>query len=286
MPLFRGYEQADLDLQYDSAARDPALAEIRTRRDAERRQRSEQMLRDLPGRFDVPYGTGPRETFDLFFCKKDATPLFVMIHGGYWRTGNKSQVHFLADAFLARGVHFAAINYPLIASASLTEIVSAIRRAILFFHRQAANLRADPQRIHIGGHSAGGHLAAMMLATDWSSHRAAHDPIRSVTAVSGLYDLTPFPLLKRKPDLQFTSDEIETLSPVLLSPRGDARLILSVGTRESDEFLRNRTELAATWRQHDIRDAPVDGACHFDVLDALLCDSGLSDAVFTTIAAA
>lgn len=279
---FRGYDQTSLDLQYDSAARDPAMADIRTRREAERRLRSDAMRRALPGRFDVAYGAGPREVFDIFFCGRDAAPLFVMIHGGYWRVGDKAQTHFLADAFLPRGVHFAAINYPLIATASLTEIVEATRRAILHLQAHAASLGVDPARIHVGGHSAGGHLAAMMIATDWSAF-GGPPPLRSAVAVSGLYDLTPFPLLKRKPDLQFTPAEIETLSPVRLAPRAPAPLILSVGLNESDEFLRNEAELAQAWRGHPVTDAPVEGACHFDVLDALLRDSALSRAVFTTI---
>lgn len=284
MPVFRGYDQVQLDLQYDSAARDPALADLRARREAQRGRRSDEMRREFPSCLDLPYGDGARETLDLFLSNRQPAPLFVMIHGGYWRAGDKKQVHFLADAFVGEGIHFAAINYPLAPAASLTEIVAATRRALLFLYREAPKLGVDADRIHVGGHSAGGHLAALTVATDWAAFGGPKTLVRSATAVSGLYDLSPFPLLMRKPDLQFTETELSDLAPLHLRPCTDAPLILSVGTRESDEFLRNKTELASVWRDHTIMDVPVAGACHFDVLDALLCDSDLRRAVLGTIA--
>jgi arylformamidase len=286
MPVFGPYDQTALDLQYDSAARDPSLAPIRDKREAERSERGRELRQTVACKLDIAYGEGARELLDVFLCGQARAPLFVMIHGGYWRAGDKQQAHFLAEPFVGRGINFAAISYPLAPAASLTQIVDSVRRAIVFLHKEAARLGFDPARIHVGGHSAGGHLAAMMLATDWTSYKAPADLVRSATAVSGLYDLRPFPLLKRKPDLQFTEQEIAAFSPVRLRPVGKAPLILTVGADESAEFLRNRAELGTAWRDGLAFDGAVPGANHFNVLDALLIDSDLQRAVMRAINAA
>ncbi len=268
---FRSYSQADLELQYDSAARSPELTARRDARAARVDAEAARIRASAKAVLDIAYGPHPREKIDLFQPAEPKGPLFAFIHGGYWKQRSKDEFAWMAPAFTDAGIAFASIGYPLCPEVGIGDIVDSVQQAMLHLSSNAAVLGFDPRQIHVAGHSAGGHLAAMMAATDFSELGGPAALVTSATCVSGLYDLAPLRLVKVNDDLKITPDEVEPLSPLHLAAMPHVVLNLTVGDQEAAEFVRNTTELSAAWRSLDIdvTDVPAPGFHHFDVLDEL-----------------
>ncbi|MFM1813996.1 MAG: hypothetical protein RLZ98_691 [Pseudomonadota bacterium] len=271
MKVFRDYEQAALELQYNGSGRSPELADIRQAQQEKTDALTATVKASAKCHLDVAYGSAPREKLDLFFSGTANAPLLVFIHGGYWKSRSKDEFSYLAAPYIERGVNVATISYPLAPAARLTEIVDAAQRAIAFLYRAAGEFGHDGNRIHVSGHSAGGHLTAMMMATDWSHHGVPPDLIKSGTCISGLYDLTPIRLVEVNKELKIDDDEEERLSPVRLTPKSPGPLILTVGDVEAEEFIRNAEELAAAWRKAGalVKVVPSPGHHHFTITEQL-----------------
>jgi arylformamidase len=116
---------------------------------------------------DLRYGPGPKETLDLFLPAGPARGTFVFLHGGYWRAFDKRDFSFVATSFVAQGLAVAVVNYDLCPDVSIAAIVDECRRAVSWVVGEGAAHGAHPGRVVVGGHSAGGHLTAMLFATDW-----------------------------------------------------------------------------------------------------------------------
>ncbi len=271
MLVFRNYDQGQLELQYDGSGRNPELAGLRQAQ----QEKTDALTRDTKARvrskLDIAYGSGPREKLDVFFTDQDNAPLFVFIHGGYWKSRSKDEFGYLANGFIERGVNVATISYPLAPEARLTEIVDATQRALAYLYKNAKQLGIDGERIHVGGHSAGGHLTAMMMATDWSQHGAPKDLIKSGTCISGLYDLTPIRMVKVNGELKIDDDEEQKLSPLRLKPTSPGPLIITCGSLEAEEFIRNGDELAALWKAAgtEVKVVPSPDHYHFTITEQL-----------------
>ena len=219
---------------------------------------------------DLRYGAGPKETLDLFVPEGAARGTFVFIHGGYWRALDKSDVSFVAPPLVARGFAVAAVNYDLCPAVTVATVVDQCRRAVAWLAREGGKHGAAPARIVVGGNSAGGHLAAMMIATDPATLGLDARALAGAVSVSGVHDLTPLVMFSFNADLKLDVDEAKRLSPAFLSPRSQAPLLLAVGGSETAEFLRQ------TWIQWDRwprnrpagAEAPliVPGCDHFSVL--------------------
>ena len=119
---------------------------------------------------DLRYGTGQKETLDLFLPASPARGTFVFWHGGYWRAFDKSDFSFVALPFVAQGYAVAVINYDLCPDVSIATIVDESRRATAWLAREGRAHGANPERMVAGGHSAGGHIVAMLFATDWEAY--------------------------------------------------------------------------------------------------------------------
>ena len=163
------------------------------------------------------------------------------------------------------------VNYTLAPKAKMDEIVRQNRAAVAWLARRARENGIDPARIHVAGHSAGGHLTAMVLATDWTAFGLDHNPVRGACAISGLYDLEPIRLCYLNDVLGLDAAMAERNSPLHHLPRRSPPLILSVGTGETDEFLRQQAEFASAWRKAhlalEIADQPGDH--HYEVVGRL-----------------
>lgn len=224
---------------------------------------------------DLRYGPAPRQTLDVFtpdpaFAGGFA-PVLVIIHGGYWRSLDKSDYAFLAASFTDEGALVVIPNYELCPNASIERIAMQLTEAVAWAWRHAGEHGGDPSRIVLVGHSAGGHLAAMLSACDWK--RVGKDLprrlVQGAMSVSGLHDLAP---LRRVPslqaDLRLDAASVRRLSPVNFPPPvAPQTLFALVGEQESEEYLRQNRLIQQAW---GVRAVPVcetvPGCNHFTVL--------------------
>jgi arylformamidase len=226
----------------------------------------------LRGRLDLQYGPAAAETLDFFAASGARAPLLVFIHGGYWRVLDKADFSWIAPAYVAAGVAVAVLNYGLVPATPMAEIVEQVRRACVWLYRNAQSLGVDPARIMCTGHSAGGHLTAMMLATGWRgvSPELPSRLLAAAVAISGIYDVAPLTqadFLRR--DLGLDVQGAREISPAFLPLRNDAPLLRAVGANESAEFHRQSMLIAQHWPAASTRDLiDVPDCNHLSVCDA------------------
>lgn len=238
----------DFALEYNVPARIPEYPSIL----AAWHEQSTLLRSRLPGRYDLQYGASAIESLDYFPAANHAqdAPLLVFIHGGFWRRLHKDDFTWVAPAYVERGVSVAVLNYGLAPSTSLDEIVRQTQGAMAWLYRHAAELGFNRNRIVVSGHSAGGQLACMMLATDWPAFDTSlpNKLLAGCVALSPLSDLAPLAHVPAfQDDLDFTPERIAAFSPVRLKPIAGAPLIGAVGGKESDEFKRQLALIASAW---------------------------------------
>jgi arylformamidase len=254
----------DYEKEYDNRARVPEHPRIFAQWAAD----SESYRAKLPAsrRERISYGPTPREIIDVFDARPDA-PLAVFIHGGWWRNFEPALFSHMAAGLNARGVGVAMPGYNLCPQVSIAAIIEEMRRALL------ALWRRQGKRMLVLGHSAGGHLTAALLATDWPAldATAPADLAPAGYAISGVFDLTPLVQVSMNRDFGLDLDGARKISPVLWpAPRGRV-LDTVVGARESGEFLRQSRVIAEAWGAAGVttRYEEIAGANHFTVLDPL-----------------
>ncbi len=282
-PLVYGaYTQAELNLQYDAAgsvpSSDPYFAEWALA--------SELTRATLRCELDVAYGSGERESLDVFPATQPNAPCLVWIHGGYWRRLDKSYFSFLAEPAVAAGAAAAILNYPLVPSATLDEIVGAVRRAYAWIAHEARRFNADANRIFVGGHSAGGQLAGMLAATKWTAYGLAADSLKGIFTASGLFDLEPVRLSHVNEWLQIDREAAHRNSPMLHAPQHSIPLISAAGGDETVEFKKQSRDFVATWSAlgYPARYFEPPGRNHFSIVDDLAHDgSEMSGALRTLL---
>ncbi len=267
--FYRGYSADQLDRQYNARAAVPNCEKIFDSwraRSADYRQRS---LCEL----DISYGASESETLDLFIPARSNAPVLVFIHGGYWRSMDKSDFSYLAEGFVDRGGLVVVVNYGLCRAVTMDDIVRQMRGACEWLWRTCTRYGGDPSRIHVSGHSAGGHLTAMLMATDWQLHAPDLPPdvIKSGTAVSGLFELEPMLYLPLNEDLKLDATSAHRNSPIFLKPRTDSPLSTVVGSEESEEFRRQSLDFTDKWQGQGARIEYVElsGLNHFTILDRM-----------------
>lgn len=209
------------------------------------------------------YGAGEREKLDLFHpAGGGAAPLVMFIHGGYWQALDRSFCSHFAAGLLARGVAVALPSYDLAPTVPLARIAEQMRAAAAMLFRRTGR-RPLPV-----GHSAGGQLAALLLATDWRGLDPAlpADLTPAALPISGVFELEPLLPTSIATALRLTPAEARRLSPRFLPPPAHAGLHVVVGGAESDEYLRQGRDFAAAWGG---RFEALPGLNHFTVLDPL-----------------
>jgi arylformamidase len=269
-PLYRSYDRAGLDAQYNNRARVPGHEAHSARWSAE----SERARRELRCTLDVPYGPDAAERVDVFFAERPNAPAFLFLHGGYWMSRDKADFSFLARPFVAAGVTAVLANYALAPRVTVAEIVRQARAAAAWLWREAPRLGIDPQRIFAGGHSAGGHLTLMLLTADWPAFAPGLPPqvIRGGAALSGIYDLEPMRLCYLNDTLHLDGEQARALSPLFHLPRSGPPLLAAVGGAESEEFLRQNAAMTEAWRARgwSAREMVCPGKDHFTMLGQLV----------------
>ena len=230
---------------------------------------SEAARAELPVERNIAYGSTPDEVLDFFPAAARAAPVHVFIHGGYWRALGKDESSFAAPSFVRAGASFVALNYALAPTARLDEIVHQCRSAIAWVYRNASRFGGDPERIFVSGSSAGGHLVAMLLATEWARDLGIPDDvIKGGCAVSGIFDLEPILQCSVNETLRMDLAEARRNSPAFLVRRSSSTLVVAWAERETAEWKRQNIAYAERWRS-------VNGPCeaveipdrnHFDVI--------------------
>jgi arylformamidase len=200
----------------------------------------------LEARLDVRYGSGPKQTMDLFPAG-DARATLLFIHGGYWRALDKADHSFVAPPLVAQNIGVAVMNYDLCPDVSIARIVDECREAVAWLRREGPRYGLATQRLLVSGHSAGGHLAAMLVATDWRARGLPADAIAGAIAISGVFDLEPLVQVSFNADLKLDAGHAYLVSPIHLQPRAVVPVLIAAGADETSEFIRQSWLLWERW---------------------------------------
>jgi arylformamidase len=255
----------DLEAEYNNRQRVPEHVEIIPRWLAQSLRTRDQ----LSPYKERAYGGGERHRYDLFATGRrgHTTPLVVYIHGGYWQRGDRKEYSFVARELVAKGCDVALPSYTLAPAASIGAILDELKLCL------AALWRTTGRRPVVVGHSAGGHLAAALLATDWSKVPGVPDDlVRAAYAISGVFDLEPLIPTSLNPALKLDAASARAMSPLFWSPPPKDRwLIAAVGGNESREFLRQSLAIAGAWSAAGVKAecVVVPGTNHFTIVEAL-----------------
>lgn len=264
------WDGAWLDSMYNNRTLVPTYADYFRRWAAE----SGNAFRSQPCRLDVRYGGGPNEHLDIFPAQRADAPVLLFIHGGYWRSMDKKDHAFIAPAFTREGVCVVIPNYALAPAVTVPQITMQMVAALAWTWRNIAKHGGDPSRITVAGHSAGGHLATMMLACLWPLYAKdlPVELVKNALSISGLHDLEPImhtPFLQG--DLKLSAQQVRQASPALLPVRSGGQLAAVAGGDESAEFHRQVELIRAAWGPATVPVAEVlPGLNHFSVLEALV----------------
>jgi arylformamidase len=251
--VFLHYTQEELDRAYDQRAWAPNAEEVIARYG--------ELSRAAKSRHPFTterYGPGEDEVLDIFppvmaphagasaaSDGKPRAPVHVFIHGGAWRRLTKDESAFPAPAFVENGVVFSALNFSVIPKVRLPEMAEQCRRAIAWLYRNAWRFGGDAERIHVSGHSSGGHLAAVLLVTDWRRVGLPEAALRSGLCASGIYDLAPVLLSARSSYVKLDKVEEDALSPMRHLDRASCPIAVAYGDGETPEFKRQARDFAA-----------------------------------------
>jgi len=266
--VYKQYDQAELDAQYNLRERHPEFQTHFDWYDAE----SARARETLDCRLDVAYGDAPLENLDVFPALNPGSPVLVFIHGGYWQGMDKGAFAFPARTFVPAGAAYISVNYTLAPQEGIDVMVAQVRRALGWVHANAPSFNGDPERIHVSGHSAGGHLTGMMLITDWEAEGMPGALVKSGCAISGLFDLEPIRLCYLNQVVGMDAETSHRNSPLYHIPARGVPLVAVVGGEETDEFLRHNGMMATAWgaRGFSCEKMSMPGLNHFSVVQELL----------------
>lgn len=254
----------DLEREYNNRLRVPDSPAISARWQAESSIYRKSARADL----DIAYGPHERQRYDLFHAGAGVpAAVAVYIHGGYWQRGERKDYSFVARELNRLGVTVALPSYRLCPEASVAQIIEDLRACLVAIWERT---RLRPA---VAGHSAGGHLTACMLATDWSGRGGTPaDLVRAGYALSGVFEVAPLIHTTINDAVKLTQEQAEAVSPILWSapPKG-RRFVAAVGGAESGEFHRQSLDIAARWSKSGVTAecVVVPGADHFTIVDEL-----------------
>ena len=253
-------EEIDYEAEYNNRARVPEHPALIAgwARDAK-------AWRERAGFHTVAYGPGARHTIDVFPSRNEGA-MVVFIHGGYWQALDGSFFSHLAAGLNAHGVSVAIPSYDLCPQVTIEDIIRQMRMA-------ARELARNARRLVVSGHSAGAHLAACLIATDWRSFDPAlpQDLVQAAYAISGLFDLGPLVGTSVNNALGLDEAAARRASPLFWPMPSRGSLDAVVGEDESAEYHRQSRTIVGTWGRNgfETRFAELPGANHFTAIAPL-----------------
>ncbi len=275
--LYRNFHtQAEIDAQYDVEQAVPDFTVYARHYVDESRLARHR----LEGVLDVPYGPTRAETLDIFPADRKDAPVFIFLHGGYWRMLSSKEFSCVALGLHKLGITTVVVNYALAPHVSIDEITRQARAAVAWVLRRIHRHGGDPDRVVLGGHSAGGHLTAMCLQTAWEEdYGLPADPLAGAVLVSGLYDLQPLRFSNMQPLLQLDDGVIRRNSPLFQVRATATPALITWGGDEPAEFHRQSESFIEAWQGagNGCKRLPQPGCNHFDAIygfedpDHVLC---------------
>ena len=234
------------------------------------RDRSAAAYRTLRHERDCCYDAASGQCLDIFPAPGPGlAPTLVFIHGGYWRMLSKNESVFMAETLTRRGIAVVAVDYALAPAVTLEEIVRQVRAAIVWLHGNGATHGIDPDRLFVAGSSAGGHLAAALVAGGWREQAGLpEDAIKGAMPVSGLFDLAPLTRSFVNAWLDLDAARAHALSPAFHLPPRPCSLVLAWGEQEPSGFKDQSRLYADAWQAEGFACHAVEiaGRHHFDVV--------------------
>lgn len=267
--LYRDFDtQAQIDAQYNPSI---ALADASApgKHFVEQASKARSTLKN---HLDIPFGPTVQETLDIFPADVPNAPVFVFIHGGYWRALSSKEFSGVALGLQPLGITTVVVNYALCPFVTIAEITRQCRAAVAWTLRNIAQYGGDPTRVAVGGHSAGGHLSAMCLETAWDTdYGLPRDPLKAAVLISGLHDLEPLRYSYLQPMIQLDEHTVRRYSPSTTVRACPTPTWVTWGGAESSEFARQsalyHAAAQALGNPTELRDVP--GADHFTIVHEL-----------------
>ncbi|MBV8537903.1 MAG: alpha/beta hydrolase [Alphaproteobacteria bacterium] len=268
--VFLDYDQAELDAAYDQSVYAPNQAQITGRYATN----SDVARSRLGPPKTAAYGPTPVETLDVYRTKKAKAPVLIFIHGGAWRGGKAKDYGFAAEAYVHAGAHYVVPDFAWVqdVGGDLATVVGQVRRAVAWVYKNAASFGGDPQRVYVAGHSSGGHLAGVLLTTDWQKEFGLPSGlIKGGVCGSGMYELHPVSLSARSRYVKFTEATIAAFSSQRHLDLLTCPVSVVYGTFETPEFQRQNREFAAAVKAagKPVKLTVAPGYNHFEVMETL-----------------
>jgi arylformamidase len=275
-PVWLGMSQKELDDAYSQFIYAPNIAQV-----IDRWESNSELVR---GRLGDPlkfaYGKKPVESLDVFPANKRDAPIHIFIHGGAWQQGTAAGYAFPAELFVNAGVHYVVPDFSWIQDVgdSLYPIVDQLRRAIGWVYRNADQFGGDPNQLYLSGHSSGGHLAGVLLTTDWQKEPGLPaDVIKAGLCCSGMFDLEPVRLSSRGDYISFTDEMEHDLSPIRHLDQLRAPIIVAYGSYETPEFRRQSRDFVSAAKEagKTVELIVAENYNHFEVIETLANPNGI-----------
>jgi arylformamidase len=265
--VYKQFDQAALNSQYNNRLHVPDFAAHLERWDLLSRQ-TEKELNPIK---DLSYGSFLHEELDIYPSQNPSSKTLVFIHGGYWHKWGKADFQFIAKAFRAYDITTVLIDYPLAPEVSMDQIVASCRQAVDWLYHNLPEFNSDPGQLYIAGHSAGAHLAAMLLITDWKLFNHATDLIKGASLISGLFNLIPICLSDINQVLHLSTEAALRNSPVQYMPASQCPMSIIVGGDETNEFLDQSRELYGCWKENTPAEVmEIEGLNHYSIMETML----------------
>lgn len=267
MKVYKHYDQQQLNFQYNTRLNVPDYTLYF--------DQWEKSSRDAQKRFsairDICFGDHPGECLDVFPAGMSGSKTVIFIHGGYWHLLDKALFHFLSSTFLYHNITAVYINYRLAPAATIDQIVTSCGQAVKWVHNNITRYNGNPSELYVLGHSAGGHLASMLLTQHDFSF------LKGVVSLSGLFHLEPVMLSYLNEMVRLDVSSAARNSPVFLSPLNHCPLLLITGADESHEFKSQSTEFYKSWKRTNssIEFLEIAGKNHYSILDTVTEENSL-----------